>query len=185
MVQFNELTISPDGKHLVIDVSVKDEPYYKNVYIDSILIDNADTYVESSVSSTPVYEYTLDSSKKRKSFRLDLTPLDLVSGNLEGLLFVYVRTKGTPTADTPCGKDNITTMGTVVNLYPLYTKGMNYIKELASTCQVPQNFTKFLLEMKALELAVRTGHYVQAINYYNRFFSNMTIISNTCGCHGQ
>ena len=170
MIHFNQLTITPDGKHLIIDVSVLSESYYNNVYIDSIIIDNQDTYVGSGPSSKPVYSYSVpdgvsELTKKaysQKHVRLDLSSIDL---GLEGLLFVYVRTKGTPSADTPCGMDNITTLGTVCNMYPFYQQAVNYIGEIAHNCSVPQNFTDYILKLKGLDLAVKTGNYPDAIKY--------------------
>lgn len=190
MVHFNELRITSDGRHLIIDVSVLSESYYKNVYIDSIVIDNQDTYVGSGPSSNPVYQYSVPDvmSKLTKEYvsskhvRLDLTPTDLP---LNGLLFVYVRTKGAPAADTPCGLDNMTTLGTVTNMYPFYQQAMNYIGELANNCSVPQNFTDYILKMKGLELAVRTGNYTDAIKFYNKFFNgkeNTVIRKGGCSC---
>ena len=190
MVHFNELRITSDGQHLIIDVSVLSESYYKNVYIDSIVIDNQDTYVGSGPSSNPVYQYSVPDTMSKltkkyvsyKNVRLDLTPTDLP---LNGLLFVYVRTKGTPTADTPCGLDNMTTLGTVTNMYPFYQQAMNYIGELANNCSVPQNFTDYILKMKGLELAVRTGNYTDAIKFYNKFFNgkeNTVVRKGGCSC---
>ena len=190
MVHFNELRITSDGQHLIIDVSVLSESYYKNVYIDSIVIDNQDTYVGSGPSSNPVYSYYVPNgvsqlTKKtysKKHVRLVLTPNDLP---LNGLLFVYVRAKGTPAPDTPCGLDNITTLGTVTNMYPFYQQAMNYIGELASNCSIPQNFTDYILKLKGLELAVRTGNYPDAIKYFNKFFKNksdVVIRKGGCGC---
>lgn len=190
MVHFNELRISADGQHLIIDVSILSEAYYKNVYIDSIIIDNQDTYISSGPSSNPIYSYSVpDSISKltketygQKHIRLDLSPLDL--GSLEGLLFVYVRTKGTPSSDTPCGMDNVTTLGTVSNMYPFYQQAMNYIGEIASNCSMPQNFIDYILKLKGLELAVRTGNYPDAIKYYNKFFNGKVTIKpgGGCGC---
>ena len=190
MVHFNELRITSDGQHLIIDVSVLSESYYKNVYIDSIVIDNQDTYVGSGPSSDPVYSYSVPNgvsqlTKKtysQKHVRLDLTPTDLP---LNGLLFVYVRAKGTPAADTPCGLDNITTLGTVTNMYSFYQQAMNYIGELANNCSVSQNFTDYILKMKGLELAVRTGNYTDAIKFYNKFFNgkeNTVVRKGGCSC---
>lgn len=190
MVHFNELRITSDGQHLIIDVSVLSESYYKNVYIDSIVIDNQDTYVGSGPSSNPVYSYYVPNgvsqlTKKtysQKHVRLVLTPNDLP---LNGLLFVYVRAKGTPAADTPCGLDNITTLGTVTNMYPFYQQAMNYIGELANNCSVSQNFTDYILKMKGLELAVRTGNYTDAIKFYNKFFNgkeNTVVRKGGCSC---
>lgn len=190
MVQFNELRITSDGQHLIIDVSVLKDSYYENVYIDSIIIDNQDTYVGSGPSSNPVYQYSVPDvmSKLTKEYvsskyvRLDLTPTDL---SLNGLLFVYVRTKGTPAADTPCGLDNMTTLGTVTNMYPFYQQAINYIGELANNCSMPQNFADYILKMKGLELAMRTGNYTDAIKFYNKFFNgkdNTVIRKGGCSC---
>lgn len=190
MIHFNELKISADGKYLVIDASVLSESYYQNVYIDSIIIDNQDTYTSAGPSNNPVYSYKVPEvisklTKKvrnQKHVRLELTKTDL---KLDGLLFVYVRTKGVPSADTPCGMDNITTLGTVSNMYPFYQQAMNYIGELAQDCSIPQNFIDYILRLKALELSVRTGNYTEAINYYNKFFSGKAkspIRKGGCGC---
>jgi len=192
MIHFNELKITSDGQHLIIDVSVLSEVYYKDIFIDSIIIDNQDTYVGSGPSSNPVYSYSVpdivsqitEESRGQKHVRLVLSPID-VEGGLNGLFFVYVRTKGTPSADTPCGMDNITTMGTVTNIYPFYQQAMNYIGEVASNCSIPQNFIDYILKLKALELAVKTGNYPDAIKYYNKFFKGkdkIVVKKGGCSC---
>lgn len=191
MIHFNELKITPDNKHLIIDVSVSNESYYDNVYLDSIIIDNQDTYVGIGPSSNPIYEYTVHDTVSPitgapngvKHIRLDLDTIDIE--NLQGLFFVYVRVKGTPSPDTPCGMDNIITMGTVTNMYPFYQQAMNYIGELASNCSVPQNFIDYILRLKGLELAIKTGNYPDAIKYYNKFFNgkeSVVIRKGGCSC---
>ena len=55
MVEFKELKITPDGKNLIINASIKDLEYYKDVYIDSVIIDTQDTYLPSGPSSNPIY----------------------------------------------------------------------------------------------------------------------------------
>lgn len=180
MIHFNELRVTPDGKHLIIDVRVLNESYYENVYIDSIIIDTQDTYISNGPSSKSLYSTKL-TEENTKNIRLILDTIDL--GSLNNLFFVYVRTKGTPSADTPCGMDNITTMGIVTNMYPFYQQAMNYIGEIADTCSVPQNFIDYILKIKALELAVKTGNYPDAIKYYNKFFKNKEgIIIKKGGC---
>ena len=201
MIHFNELFITPDRQHLIIDVTVKSDKYYKDVYIDSIVIDNQDTYVGTGPSTTPVYEFTIPTEgtvtlKKLgktitptynyKHWRLELSTSDLTTGSFDGIFFVYVRTKGTPAADTPCGMDNQTTMGVVANLYPFYRTMVNYMKEVEDECEVPKNFIDVLLRFKALELSIRTGHYAQAIKYWNKFFKSIKskTINTGCRCHG-
>jgi hypothetical protein len=58
MVQFNSLKITPD-RSLIVDVNIEDIPYYKDVYLDSIVIDNQKTYLSSGPSNTPIYKKTI------------------------------------------------------------------------------------------------------------------------------
>ena len=118
MVQFNELGITPDGQKLIINVSVKDLEYYTNVYLDTIQIDTQDTFVESGPSNKVAYTEVIEGNTK--SVRLELETGDLSPTLNDNLFFVYIRTKGTPAANTPCGMDIITPLGVVYNLYPLY-----------------------------------------------------------------
>ena len=185
MVQFNELKITPDGQRLIIDVSIKDLEYYTNVYLDTVQIDTQDTFVESGPSSEVVYSKTIEGNTK--SVRLELGTGDLLPALNDNLFFVYIRTKGTPAANTPCGMDNITTLGVVSNFYPLYQHTFSYIKELNDTCSIPKSFINYILQYKAFELAIKTGHYTEAIKYWKKFFMgiNDSVITSNCGCYGQ
>lgn len=269
MVTFNELKITPDGQKLIIDVSIKDLPYYKNVYLESISIDTQDTYISSGPSSLaekyiiseypnyPIivvsnldFEVVTETNYKYKNIvvpntiydfsnvKLDVTfegkPIiydfctdletcfdtDIKSLNgkiailnddksdfnfinllknyklelsvnesmldFSKLLFVYIKTTGVPTPDTPCGMDNMTTLGVVTNLYPLYQQAFGYIKELSDTCITPKNFINFILQYKAFQLAVKTGHYTEAIKYWKKFLHGIkdVTVTSKCGCHG-
>ena len=59
MIQYNELQITSDGKYLIIDASIETSDYFKDMFIDSIIIDNQDTYVDGSPSDNPIYTYNL------------------------------------------------------------------------------------------------------------------------------
>lgn len=208
MIQFNELRITHDGKKLVIDASVKDLNYYNDVYIDAIIIDSQNTYVSNGPSSKPLFYYEIsnpnvtvtypeyngyvpsrqgnseDINEKRVRLELDSKILgDSISTNL---FFVYVIAKGTPSPDTPCGMDNQTTLGVVADLYPYYRSVMNGIKEISNECEIPRTFIDNLLRFKALELSLKTGNYIQAIKYWNKFFVGIksSNINTYCKCHG-
>ena len=56
MVDINELYITPDNKKIILDISVKHKSYYKDVYLDSIMIDTQDTYLQTGVSDNWVYQ---------------------------------------------------------------------------------------------------------------------------------
>lgn len=180
MVEFNEIRVSPDGKSLIIDVQVKDMSYYDDIYIDTIFIDTQDSYVENGPSSKPIYTYeALD----EKRVRLELSAELNVSLN-DTMFFVYVVTKGAPSEDMPCCCGKYTTLGVAVNLYPIYQKMMYGIKEVECNCNTPRRFIDDMLRFKAIELSIRTGHYTQAIKYWNKFFRNIKNNNVTCRCNG-
>lgn len=122
-----------------------------------------------------------------KSYRIEINKNDSTLTFKDNLLFVYVKTKGTPASDTPCGMDEETTLGVTLYHYPIYNAMMNSIKELEKNCEVPKNFINSILRFKAFELAIDTEHYNQAIIYYNKFIKNInlnTVTSNKCNCYG-
>ena len=217
MLIFNELRITPDQKYLIIDVSVDNQKYYKNIQIDSIIIDTQDTYIDSGPSNNPIFTYNLteensnitqvytdnytpvldeDTSycyveseeKQNKSIRLILNYQDLNVSLQDNMFFVYAIATGTPSADTPCGMDNSIVKGTIINLYPIYCKTIQYLKELDDSCVVPKNFIDMIIKLKALELSIKTGNSFQAIEYWNKYFktlinNNSTFKSKYCGCN--
>lgn len=216
MIQFNELRVTPDGKKLIIDASVKGLHYYNDVYIDTIVIDTQDTYMANGPSGNPIFSYTVDGadtiqtveticsqykdkfnsmidsqsdnkeSSGKKKVRIELDSKTLGVSLNDTLFFVYVIAEGTPSADTPCGMDNQTTMGVVANLYPFYRTMVGYMREVENDCEIPKSFIDSLLRFYALELSIRTGHYAQAIKYWNKFFKDIKIrtINTGCRCHG-
>ena len=217
MLIFNELRITPDQKYLIIDVSVDNQKYYKNIQIDSIIIDTQDTYIDSGPSNNPIFTYNLteensnitqvytdnytpvldeDTSycyveseeKQNKSIRLILNYQDLNVSLQDNMFFVYAIATGTPSADTPCGMDNSIVKGTIINLYPIYCKTIQYLKELDDSCVVPKNFMDMIIKLKALELSIKTGNSFQAIEYWNKYFKTLinndsTFKSKYCGCN--
>lgn len=182
MVQFNELYITPDSKRLVIEAQVKDLNYYNNVYISEVIIDNQDTYKDNGPSNSYVYKHTV--SGNSKSVRLELDSTDLTINNK--MLFVYIVTGGAPTIDTPCGMDNTITIGVVINRYIIYKYIMSNIKDIGNTCKPSKSFIDAILRLKALDLSIETGHYTEAINFYNKFFlsKKLNVTTNSCGCNG-
>lgn len=57
MVDINELYITPDNKKMIIDVSVKDDKWHRDAYIESITIDTQDTFIPEI--NQPSSEYLL------------------------------------------------------------------------------------------------------------------------------
>ena len=202
MIHFNELRYSRDNKYLVIDAAIDSQDYYNDVVIDSIIIDNQNTFVTNGPSSTPIYTYKVPDMYDKtysipeecscnpvrikedesycftygldsmKHVRLEL-PLNALGIDCSSdILFVYVIATGTPAAATPCGFDNSKIMGTVVNLKYMYDNMLYYIRQIESECEVPRNFIDSILKYKAFELSIRTGNYPLAIKYWKKYLSN-------------
>ena len=196
MIQFNTLKITQDGKNLIINASVKNLSYYTNVLIGSIIIDNQDTYSASGPSSNPIYKHsfagkdlvTNEDIAGLKNISITVSAKELLDNNgdlNDDILYVYLIAVGTPSADTPCGMDNVNTLGVALNLRPIYNNGINYIKQVESTCEIPKDFIDFILRYKALDLALKTENYIQANKYWNKFFKNNNVVSlntNSYGC---
>ena len=71
----------------------------------------------------------------------------------------------------------------------LYQQVMDYTKDLADDCQIPQGFIDFILRWNAFKAAVETEHYIPAIKFWKMLFENQggkTLAHSTkpCGCHG-
>ena len=184
MIDFNKLYITKDGNSLVIDISVKTDRYFNNVYIDNIKIDTEDTFKEGGVSSTPVYSYTVSGNSKTLS--LIIKSSEVLASFDDNMLFIYVTTKGTPSSDTPCNMDINPTLACVVDLYKIYQKNIPFIKQINNVCCIPKDYIDFILRLKALEISMKTNNYTMSVDLWKRYFkdtANNSIISN-CGCHG-
>lgn len=196
MIQFNTLKITQDGKNLIINASVKNLSYYTNILIGSIVIDNQDTYSASGPSSNPIYKHSfagkdLVTNKDiagLKNINITVSAKELLDNNgdlNDDILYIYLIAVGVPSANTPCGMDNVNTLGVALNIRPIYNNGINYIKQVESTCEIPKDFIDFILRYKALDLALKTENYIQANKYWNKFFKNNNVVSlntNSCGC---
>ena len=183
MVDFNKLYITPDGNHLVLDVSVNTGSSYTNVYIDNVKIDTEDYFTMSGPSSTPVYKYT--QTGNTKSLVLTLSNSDILANLSDNMLFVYVSTKGVPSSDVPCGMDNQTELACIVDLYKIYQLNLPFLREINNGCCIPKEYIDLILRIKALEIAMKTNNYTMAVQYWKKFFKkNSPLTLQTCGCHG-
>lgn len=207
MIVFKQLNITHDSKYLIIDAAIEDSEYFDKVYIHKVCIDNQDTYSSTNRPSDKVkwehefgdndelYNITKCCSStikskgtpKVKHIRIQLSTKDLINYGInldKDMLFVYIIAEGYPSPDCPCGYDNSITLGVVANLYPYYLRTMNNIRELGDTCTIPKGFINDILQFKAIELSIKTGNYLQAINYWKKFFNNSIVRTYKCNCNG-
>ena len=210
MIIFDQLRISDDGRQMYINVHVNTVQAFAHIYIDKITIMTADKVSETDPGTpTSDYIYTKTFEGNQKEVALVLTATDFtktwetdpnamvfpVSDMPKTLFFVYVQCKQVGIADPcfeclPCSLQEMTTVGVTFDENMLYQKVMDYTRQLASDCNVPQGFTDFILLWNAFNASVETEHYIPAIKYYNMLFGNYSGVSggysstSRCRCHG-
>lgn len=178
MIRFNQLSIDPSSQHLIIDALVDES--YSGVEIDSItiVVDSQDTYTPGGPSENPIcVQKHIQEGQMTSNINLLISEEELGVYLDNTMLFVYIIAKCN-------GQDISKNMGAVVNLYPYYQGMMNGVKEINNTCNVPKYFINNILRLKAVELSIRTGNYIQAIKYWKKFFSTERIKTEhrPCGC---
>lgn len=185
MIKFTELRVHKG--HLIITAEVRQtKDYYDDVYIKQIKIDTQDTFSSSGPSDHLVYESEIFADHPRY-VTLDLGPQDF---NTEldmnrTMFFVYAVSGGYPAPDTPCGFDDEVSVGVTFSLCPIYNETMQYVKQVESSCELPRDFINMILQFKAIEYSINSGHFTQAIKFYNKFYKNFSAgVVASCGCHG-
>lgn len=70
--------------------------------------------------------------------------------------------------------------------YCLYKKSFNLLKSCGDDCDLPKDLINFILQYRALDLAIAVGDVNMAIKYWNKFFNKESKITHvkSCGCHG-
>ena len=199
MIRFNELKI--EDNYIIIDVQIEEEKYFKDMYIDSIVIDTQDTFIANGPSSKAIYTKTFntdtDVNKEEIVYTQGTDKYNRVRIYIDGknlnvdihktMFFVYVIAGGTPTADTPCRWDENKALHTLVDTQVLYNNMIQYVKELNKDCSTPDNFINAILQFNAIDLALKTNQYPLAIDLWKRFYSDIesNIVLPNCGCNGR
>ena len=199
MIRFNELKI--EDNYIIIDVQIEEEKYFKDMYIDSIVIDTQDTFIANGPSSKAIYTKTFntdtDINKEEIIYTQGTDKYNRVRIYIDGknlnvdihktMFFVYVIAGGTPTADTPCRWDENKALHTLVDTQVLYNNMIQYVKELNKDCSTPNNFINAILQFNAIDLALKTNQYPLAIDLWKRFYRDIesNVVLPNCGCNGR
>lgn len=171
MVKYNELRI--EDQELYLDVEIEDKSYFENITITGARIDTPLTYG----TNTPYHPIEGDNTSK-------LTAEISLPAAKNDLLLITLQIEGAPAPDTPCGQD-VPKVGVIYNKKSVMQKGLNYLKELSTSCIIPKGFIDFILKLKALDMAIETCNYTEAIKYWGYINKVTTVTINTkCGCNG-
>ena len=184
MIDFTELRVK--NGYLIISADVREiEDYYDNVTIKSITVDSQNTFSSSGPSSLPLYRQEYTNNPKKVSLVLD--SLDLKNADMERtMFFVYVEAQGYPSSLVPCGLDNSNVLGVTFSLCPVYNETLKYAKEVEEKCDVPKGFIEEVTRFLAISYSISSGHYLQAIKYYEKFYKGIgDKAEKGCLCHGR
>lgn len=205
MVIFNELRITEDGNCIIVDCEVENVDVYANMYIQSIYLEYYENASAASMPSSKAYRLyeNLDADTtvkgKRLVFSKDL--LGLTNMGITdfdgGLFYVIVNCDGELPASAssmPCGYDNTTDIGAILDWRVFYTRGMSWVASIVSGCgepnfcENPTGFEDFVLLWNALKLALSTCNWDMVTELWKRFLrvslggSAANAVSGGCGC---
>lgn len=189
MVRFNDLKISSDGSCFTVNVSVDSASYYVKRYITGIYIDSDSTFNNSTNPSDKAVFISLEESPQKsfkKTFSVGELSGILTSKNFKDhMMYVFVELDGPITGDAPCNSDSDLFLGIAVDWNGIYHRSLDFMKQVTKDCcNIPKEFIDYILRYKALELALKTGHYMVAKNIWDKFFSKRRkTISSICGCN--
>lgn len=176
LIHFDKIRISDDNNYLELDIRVGEESYYKDVLIRKVKIQDKNTYGERQ------YNWQTEASTKNFSKKIPLT--DILTGIKNNILFISVEISGTPTADCPCNNDVIPT-AVYVETSSIIKNIEQYTAELNNSCSMPKGFMNYLLLYKALEYAIKTCHYKEAISYLDKLTKETKVpVTSNCKCNG-
>ena len=206
MVIFNELRIAENRSCLTVDCYIEELTTYANMYIESIYIDY---YKNTTPASMPgakaycLYENTEGDTSVRAvrrslhEYTLPLTQFGIDKFD-DGIFYVIVKCNGTlpasEIADLPCGADNTTTVGVIIDWKTVYEKGMQYVSSIygpcASGCADLTGFEHFALLWNALRLAISVCDWQMVENLWNKILLSPSVASSgsssssssPCGC---
>lgn len=172
MIKYNKLEIK--GDYLIVDFEVEDKPYYSSVSIQGIRIDIPLTYGKE----TPYYiENNDDRTHYTKEFLIPDIKKELI------IITPQCYTREIP-SDVPCGAD-IVDVSAVYDKNILLEKGLYYIKNLGSECEISKDFIDFILRHHALDMAIDTCNFNTAIKYWDMFKVTKGVTTKGCGCNGS
>lgn len=196
MIIFDQLRISDDGKKMYIDAHVSQATVFADTIIEKLIICLADEVSENetidpeSIPNIFYKEYITEDTKEiHEVISIDDEDLHYSSTTFKDLFFVYIKCDNVPEESTCYTAIGNYVLGVLFDTALFYRTVMQHTKELNKSCEIPKSFIDLILLWNGFNAAVKTGHYLTAIDFYNKLFENSPLtaassINNICGCHG-
>lgn len=171
MIQYNKVQIK-DGK-LILDFQLEDKSYYNNCGIEGVRVDTTLTYGTN-------YPYYEDKDEDYVEYQKEIP----ISDSPKEIFIITPIVHVDLPEDYPCGADVIN-KAVVYDNNIIFSKSLDYIKEVGDTCELSRAFIDFILKKYALDAAIATCNYNTAIKYWDMINSSTKITSTGCGCYGK
>lgn len=206
MIHFNELYITEDGQHLIIDVEVDAYTVYDGTLISCIKVDLAENFTDGDISRNAVVVWDKDDDYvyvgtddvlehiyprtnplKETHVRLCLTSSDIKKlgkqlNLLEHLFVVKVEADYTASAsqlaEMNCDWENNTITGIAYNGYPIYKSIVRLSDNYGDNCDdiSQREFIDYIMRYYGFVFALRTGDITQAVQYWNNYLTDTSKI---------
>ena len=187
MIQFNELRID-STKHLIIDVEVTTDSTldpHSIISIDHVYVGFGTNYTNNcmdlmtNITSDEIISKTTYQGIdyiRRVRFDLDLTSgaVLTIAPNAANML-VYVKSMVDMHSIVPptCTYKEYVE-GYTYDKCLLTSRVFDYLKQTDNMCADIDEYANYITQVKGLELAVESGNFGLANNYWNKFFGNNT-----------
>lgn len=177
-MDINNFRVAPDGKNIELWIEVPEGPYYEDITIDKIAIQDHNHYT-SGYPDKPQVELSSDSpidvlkivDNKKVVRILSLSDLKILGINCTGMYFMYVKSKGIPSEEVACCCFKQVTIAVAANLLPIYNKAIKFInKAVCDPCDFYKEDLIDIYWQKQMFLqALQLHDYETAIYIYNNF----------------
>lgn len=150
---------------LIIDIEIPSDKSFRKVEIDS-----QDTYSDNYEGNRlfTKSDFT-DETEYNTTFTKEIPQFSNI--DFEHTLFIVKVTL----------EDETTSTHVTLCTDSIFREALSYMREIEETCAAPKGFIDSILRYKALQLAIITNHFVQAIKYYKKFYAKKDI-KVSCGC---
>ena len=181
MIRINELRINKEATKLIIDMEIENKSYLENIKFDNIQIVTEQYFNPDQAGSYIAYKIS-NIDGKRVTAEIDCN--DLLYGDYKkNMFFIWIKTKGILGDCAPCSDSSDNAVLAVYWKKGIMDMYVHYLKDMTACCDLPQDFVDFLLRAKALDLSIKTGHYIEAIKFFRYLTSKMTKhIVKHCNC---
>lgn len=163
---------------LNIEVSIEDNDYFANVFLDKIIVDTQSTYTSSGPSQTPLLNYQIATGQKK--FQISFQPTNFNINEFCGTFFiVYITSTGNATTGTPADLIIPIEKVGIYDKYSLFQELKPQFRLFTKTGIIPKKFIDLILLIRYIDYSIIQKQYANIIHEWHNIIDNFNnIIDN-------